>query len=71
MIQNNANGKYFPYLLDLGEDTGDIYLVDSKIIGNNTTKFINHINRITMRDNTFLNNSFSDFSDKELNQKIN
>lgn len=71
LIQNNANGKHFPYLIDIGEDTGDIYLFDSKIIGNNTTKFINHINRITMRGNTFLNNSFSDFSDKILNQKIN
>lgn len=68
IIRNNSNGEYYPYLIDIGENTGDISLVDSKIIGNNTTKFINQIDRITRRDNTFLNNSFSDFSDEELNQ---
>ena len=68
LIRNNENGKYFPYLIYIGEETGDISIVDSKITGNNTTKFINQIDRITMRDNTFLNNSFSDFSDEELNK---
>jgi len=68
LIKNNCTGNYGPYLIDIEEKATDIYLVDSKIIGNKVTKFINQLDRLTMRNNVFSGNSFTDFSDDELNQ---
>jgi len=68
LIKNNWTENHAPYLIDIEETAEDIYLVDSKIIGNKVVKFINHIDRLKMRDNVFSDNNFSDFSDDELNQ---
>ncbi|HUU19606.1 MAG TPA: right-handed parallel beta-helix repeat-containing protein [Sedimentisphaerales bacterium] len=61
IIRNNWNVNYEPYLIEIGEETANISLIGSKIIDNKTKKFINQIDRLTMADNTFLYNSFSDF----------
>ncbi len=70
LIRGGWTGDYEPYLINIGEKAADIYLVDSKIIGNKTMKFVNQLDRLTMRNNVFLGNSFTDFSDDELNQYL-
>lgn len=70
VIRNNRSGSYAAYLFRLGEDVADISLINSRISGNQTEKFINQIEKLTMENNTFLDNSFSDVPDVVLSEYI-
>ncbi len=65
---NNWSSEYFPYLFYIEDKTQAISLVDSKVIGNRTINFINKLDNLSMKDNLFLDNQFTDFSDVTLQQ---
>lgn len=66
LITGNWTGDYLPYLISIGKDSRDIYIINSTITDNTIKKFVNHIDRLVLQGNVFENNSFSDFSDNEL-----
>jgi hypothetical protein len=66
LITGNLTGDFSPYLIYIEKGSKEISIINSRITDNKIRKFVNQIDKLTMQDNVFANNIFSDFSDKEL-----
>lgn len=67
-ISGNLSCGISPNLFFVDHSAADISLTSSKINNNRSKNFINDLDGIKMKDNTFDNNSFRDYSDKVLNE---
>ena len=68
MFKQNFNGDFMPYLFNIDESSSAIVLETCKITDNKVTKFVNDLNKITLKKNKFSGNTFKDFTDSFLNK---
>ncbi len=70
LITGNWTGDFSPYLIFIEKGSSkEISIINSRITDNKTRKFVNQIDRLTVQDNIFSGNVFSDFSDEELSTR--
>jgi hypothetical protein len=68
LIRNNRTGDFMPYLFNIAEDTDPVLLDNCSIVGNHIVKFTNRINGLIMKNTFFSGNTFSDYSEQDLNR---